>query len=497
MLLTQRINYHIFTALSPPAARCGQSAPCRNQKSVNLSVSKRFSSYWIRSALYSFMQRFSVTLFGVINFVILTRLLSAFQLGTWALFLTITGIFESTKSNLLKNAHIRYVGTVSGNQGQEIRIASSSLLINSSISILFILLVVCFSEWVGYWFNTGTDLGTMLNWFIPGLILMIFFGHLEAIQQSFLDFKGVFVGYFLRQLVFFGILVYHYFAKEPLTLIKLVNYQTISIAAGLVPLFLLSRRYLQFRFRPQVAWIKKLFGYGGYIFGSGMVANLCINLDQMMIARYVNPESVAPYNVASRINLLVDIPSYAASEIIFPKASRASVEEGPEKVRYLFERMVAILLAFTIPAAILVILFAKLITLVIAGRAYLVAIPILQLYMITGIFRPAQNQAANLLNSIGKPRLTFLLNTGFLLILVVLNYLFIHLYGFYGAAIGNLSASMVFFAGWYFVMRKQINLQPGNIFRYIRQTYRGLWSTAVVLITKRKLQNPFSSDLFK
>lgn len=457
-------------------------------------MSKRFTSYWIRSALYSFLQRFSVTLFGVINFIVLTRILSAHELGTWALFLTVTGIFEATKSNLLKNAQIRYVSTAQEN-AEKVTIASSSFLINAAISVLFIVFLIFFAKWIGYWLNTGTDLSHMLIWFIPGLILMVFFGHLEALQQSYLDFKGVFAGYFVRQLVLFGAILFHYFARRQLTLEWLVYYTNLSIALGLIPLFLYSRKHLLYQFQPQWSWVKKLVGYGGYIFGSGLVANLCINLDQMMISRYINPGAVAQYNVASRINLLVDIPSYAASEIIFPKASRASVEEGNEKVKYLFERMVAILLAFTIPAALFVILFAKWITLIIAGAPYLISVPILQLYMLTGIFRPAQNQAANLLNSIGKPKITFFLNSIFLVTLLVLNFTCIRAFGFYGAAIGTLLSSVVFFASWYFVMRKQIHLQPSNILVYMTQTYQGLWKTVVHFCRTGKLQNPFRSDL--
>src|SRR6266404_3543077 len=74
-------------------------------------VKKHLSSYWIRSAFYAILQRFSITLFGMINFIILIRSLSKAQMGTWALFLVITSIFEITKSGLLKNAHIRFVST--------------------------------------------------------------------------------------------------------------------------------------------------------------------------------------------------------------------------------------------------------------------------------------------------------------------------------------------------------------------------------------------------
>ena len=76
--------------------------------------------------------------------------------------------------------------------------------------------------------------------------------------------------------------------------------------------------------------------------------------------------------------------------------------------------------------------------------------------MITGIIRPAQNQAANLLNSIGKQRLVFFANLVYLLLFLGINYLCLLMIGFYGAAVGTLITSFLGFTGWYFIMRKQI-----------------------------------------
>src|SRR5882724_252976 len=111
-------------------------------------LKKHFSSYWIRSAFYTFFQRFSLTFFGFINFVLLTRKLTIAQMGIWALFLTITGIFEATKSALLKNAHIKYVSS-SDDVNEQTEVASSSFLINASISVVFVLLIIFFSNWLG------------------------------------------------------------------------------------------------------------------------------------------------------------------------------------------------------------------------------------------------------------------------------------------------------------------------------------------------------------
>jgi len=451
-------------------------------------LKKYLSSYWIRSAFYTFLQRFSLTFFGLINLMVLIRSLSKPQMGVWALFLIITSIFESTKSALIKNAHIRYVSSIDINK-EKTTIASASLLINGLISLVFIIFILFFSSWLSAWLNTGTGLSIMLRWFIPGLISMVFFSHLEAIQQSHLDFKGVFAGHFVRQVIFFMILLAHFVFKIPFSLGDLALYQGISIAIGTLVLYLYSRKYMLHRFDPTVAWIKRILGYGGYIFGSGIISNIFANVDQIMTAKFLTSAAVASYNAASRINLLVDIPSYSASEILFPKASRASVEEGPAKVKYLYERMVAILMSFTTPAAIVVIIFPKLIISIIAGPTYFDAALILQLYMITGILRPMQNQAANLLNSIGKPHLCFVMNAICLAANLVINYICLRSFGFYGAAIGTLITLVLVSIAWYFIMKKQIGFQFLNVIRYMKEFYISLYTHSRRILSKTKNAN--------
>lgn len=446
---------------------------------------KYFSSYWIRSAFYTFLQRFSLTLFGFLSLALLTRKLSIAQMGDWALFLAITGIFELTKSALLKNAHVRFVSGTSEVE-EQVQVASSSLLINASFTAVFIILILLFSNWLGGWFHTGVQLAVMLKWFIPGLVFLVFFAHLEAVQQSNMDFKGGFAGYFVRQVLFFGVILGYKVSRTPLSLAQLSMYQSASIGLGTLVLYAYTRKYLRYSFQPRRIWVQRIFGYGGYIFGGGILANISNSLDQLMTAKFISPGSIAYYNVASRINLLVDIPSYAASEILFPKSSRASVEEGKEKVRYLFERMVAVLMAFTIPVALVIIAFPRLITVIIAGPAYGPAGLILQLYMITGIFRPAQNQAANLLNSIGRQRLVFFANLTYLLLYLGINYLCLSRIGFYGAAVGMLITSFLGFTGWYFIMRKEIGLQTGNIPVYMLDTYRKVYAGAMGILRKAK-----------
>ena len=153
-------------------------------------------------------------------------------MGVWAFFLVVTTLFETAKSNLLKNAHVKYVAGIDGSE--KTAIASSSLILNAAISLLFILFLFLFSGVLSNWLNTGRELEETLKWFIPGMVGLVFFSHLEAVSLSHFDFKSVFAGQFSRQVLFFAIIVTHQIFKIPFSVVHLAIYQSISIGLGLI-----------------------------------------------------------------------------------------------------------------------------------------------------------------------------------------------------------------------------------------------------------------------
>lgn len=444
-----------------------------------------FSSYWLRSGFYSILQRFSVTLFGMFSLMLLAKLgLSPAEMGVYAIFLTVITVFENTKVALLKGAHIKYMST-NEDVAEKTRIASSSLLVNASISAGFIVLLLLFGPALGRVLHMGPKLALMLRWYIPGLVAMVLFSHLEATQQGHLDFKGVFAGYFSRQVTFFCLVLGQILTGRPLSLEEVALFLSISVIVGAVVLYAYTRKYLQHRWDYERGWTKRLLGFGGYIFGSGVVSNIFLSIDKLMTAALLgSSEYVADYDVATRITQFIDTPSYAAAEVLFPKAAQASEREGTVKVRYLFERMVSALLCFTIPVALVISLVPGLVIRVIAKPVYVVAAPILQLYMLTGVLRPVQTQAANLLNSIGKQRISFLMNVGYLAANLGIVYVCLKTIGFYGAAIGSVITFFLGAISWYFVMKKLIGFRISGVLLYMREFFRLGYGYAVRLFAK-------------
>lgn len=419
--------------------------------------------------------------------MVLVRQLNKAEMGTWALFLSIITLFESAKSGLLKNAHIMYVNT-SDDKNEKSAIASSSFIINVFITIAFIIFILFLSNRLSEGLHSGHDLAIMLKWFIPGLICMIFFSHFEAVQQSFLDFKGVTTGYLLRQFTFFLIIIIYLFFKKNFSLQSLAIYQSISIFFGTIAMYITVRKYLLYSYSVSKQWVNKILGYGKYIFGSGLISNISTNIDQLMTGAFMSNFYVSYYNVALRLNNFIEIPSFAAADIIFPKNVKASIEEGNQKVRYFYERITGILLSITTPIAIFTIIFPKLIITIIAGVQYVDAAPILQLYMLICITRPLQHQAANTLNSIGKAHLSFKLDTLEFIINVIANYICLTNFGFYGAAIGTFITCFIFTFIWYFVMKKEINFHLPSVGGHVINSYKILYAEVKNILSRKKIK---------
>lgn len=122
---------------------------------------------------------------------------------------------------------------------------------------------------------------------------------------------------------------------------------------------------------------------------------------------------------------------------------------------------------------------------IIAGTQYSIAAPILQLYMLNSILGTLQNQAANVLNSIGKPALCFKLNVVSLTAKIIITYICLVSFGFYGAAIGTLTTTITAGIVWYIVIRREIGVSIQHILKYILDFYKITYTRIKFLIFKQ------------
>jgi O-antigen/teichoic acid export membrane protein len=56
---------------------------------------------------------------------------------------------------------------------------------------------------------------------------------------------------------------------------------------------------------------------------------------------------------------VIEIPLFAASEVLFPKLSKVMEEDGQGKAKFYLEKMIATLYVIMIPAVLVMVIFSK------------------------------------------------------------------------------------------------------------------------------------------
>jgi lipopolysaccharide exporter len=431
------------------------------------------SSFWIQSVFFTLLNRFSLIAFGVISYIILAKKVfpTVKEMGIWALFLAIFTLIETIKQGLLRNPMIKFLSEPEYVNNRN-KIQSASLIMNISFSILVILLLLFFGQSLANWLNTP-DLFPLFQWGILIVLVLIPFNHFEVLLQAHFKFKAIFYGYLCRQGIFMVFIIILLIADKPfLTLANLVKLQILSQLCGTVVLLFFARAYFYQGFNTEKKTILKMFHFGKYIFGTNVFSAFGRSADQFISAGLISADVVAYYNVVSRINNMMDVPSIAIADVLFPKNVEAMATSGIEKVRYYFERMVGTIISILAPISVLIFLIPRLFIMILAGSKYYAAVPILQIVILFSFLRPFSYQFGTTMDAIGKPRVNFWVN----LVTMSLNYGFMYLglrsIGWLGAAYGAIVSAILSFLIMYSVLNKTIGVRISETFKWVWFSYR-------------------------
>jgi lipopolysaccharide exporter len=442
------------------------------------------ASFWFNSFLFTFLQRFSLFGFSIVSVIILTHNWTNVQIGIYSLFQLIITTIELVKIGLLRNAMIKFLHD-ERYVSKHPQVQSASLMINVFFSLFVILLIATASQWLAYLLKTP-ELEKLLHWSILLILFQIPFNHCEIIQQSAMQYKSTFYAYFIRQgLLFSFIVCCVLFAKDFLTLEHLVIAQI--IVAFISSAFFVSsaKSLLSWKIVFDREVMSKLLHFGKYVFGTSLLSSIYKFADHFVTASAIgNPVAgkifVSYYSVVARITGLLDFPFIAVADVLFPKNAQAMSSEGPGKVKYYFERMVGILTALIVPVSLFLFFVPELILKVITGPQYpqyTEAVPILQITMFFAFLRPFFSNFGFTMDSIGKPQMNFYFNVFIVLLSLGSTYLSIHLFGGkMGAVYASTFILVVSSTIIYFILKRNLNIQLSNIFRYMLATYLDLFA---------------------
>ncbi len=435
-------------------------------------VKEKFSgknAYWYKSTFFTISQRLSTLIFGVGSFLLLIQVLQKEEYGIWTLFLVIATILEVSRNGLIKSPLIRFLNDC--DEGDKPSIFTASFIINISVAVIGATLMLTCNGFASDQLNAPLLAPLLSHYAFTTIILSLFF-QFEFVQQAFMDFKGIFYAYFVRQGSFFLAVVYLFFFDTSLNNLEFLMYAyTGAIVLGTLVSYVFVYKFLIFSKSLEWEWVKKLLDYGKFTFTTNICSVILRGTDQLMLGAYVNPTAVANYNVAVRIANIIETPSMAISDVVFPKSVENMKTKGHEGVKILYEQSVGGLMALLIPTVIIVIFIPDFIINITSGGKYDEAIPILQVTAIYSLFIPASRQFANACNALNKPQWNFYLVLFSAILNLAFNYIFIHKYGVIGAAYGTLATYVISVSVSQLVLKKVIGVSLWNVFKHFKTPY--------------------------
>lgn len=429
-------------------------------------------SYWIRSAFYTLVEKFSVILLGFGSIYILLRVFSKEEFGIWALFITVTSLLEVARNGLIQNALIKFLAAATKEEYPKILTASTHS--NFLLTLISMGVLVILANWLSIVWESP-NLKIMFYIYTVTTFALIPFSQFNFIEQANLSFKGIFWSMFTRQGLLFLYILFYYVANFPISLQSLVIVQCISAFAGSLVAYIFTKPYLQFSKNIDWDWVKKLFHYGKFVFGTNISAMLYKSIDKIMLGALVSTAAVAVYDLAIRINNLLNIPIAAMATIVFPQTAKKIATEGKQAVKHLYEKSVGAILALLIPAIIFILLFPSFIIVIIASDKYLDTVPILRVTALYSLMIPFARQFGTVLDSIGKPKVNFLFVIFGTALNTIFNYIFIMQWGVIGAAYGTLTALVITFIFNQIILYKELDIRTMRVFYHIFTFYMQLF----------------------
>jgi len=431
--------------------------------------------------------------FGFLGFALLARILPKYEMGIWVVFMTTAAMVEVSIVGLLQNAMVKYLSIASKKDYGRIILATITLYL--IVATTFATILFFSAPFLADFLTTEEDavfrpeLTQLLRLFCILLFVLIPCYLFNFIQQANLSFEGIFWSNFGRKIIFFVYVMIAYFASWKIELVTLIQMQILGAILGSIIAWRFGKKYFIIdEYKIDWAWVKELFRFGKFTFGTNLSTMLYKGIDKLMLARYAGAVPAALYDAAIKITNLVDVPAMTVASVVFPQSSIQSDKNDPTRIKALYEQSVGAILAIILPFILVIFLIPEFTIWIVAGEKYLEAAPVLRLTILYGVFLPFAIQFGTILDSIGRPKINFTFTLIGVILNVTLNYIFIKILdmGIYGAAYGTLLTYGISFALYQIVLRRMFKVNAFLAFTHIPGFYRQGWAIVTGFLAKRK-----------
>ena len=256
----------------------------------------------------------------------------------------------------------------------------------------------------------------------------------------------------------------------------------IYLTAGIYFLAFLVTMFYAFRIKKPVFQftiphnVKGILEYTSYIILSGSVANLLLDGDKIMLNQYMEIGNIAFYSVATYIALVISVPSRAMHQIVYPITAKLMHENKHDELNDLYKKT-SINLQI-VGGFVMLCIFVNINQLYeMMPKEYGGGITVVFMIGISKYFDLILgNNNAIIFNS-KYYRAVLFLGVGLVILTVVLNMIFIPLYGIIGSAFATLLSITCYSVAKLLFVVKRMHLYP-----FTKQTLHSIGITFVVFL---------------
>jgi lipopolysaccharide exporter len=438
----------------------------------------------LKPGAYSLLNRISIQFFGFVSVYFMYRSLAASGNGVWTLFLSVTSILELLRNGFIRNPFISHV--VSADNEKKPEIIATSLVLHIFLAILTILFLVISARPLANFWNQP-DLEVLFYIYAVRAIVLVPSLHFEYLQQAQLEFKGVFINNALRIGLFAVYNMVEYFMGKTPTLVELGLVQLITaiIAVIVVYPFVKKLPYPVFPLKYSKELIGKLSSFGKYTLGTVVSSMVVRSTDSWMIGKIRSASDVAMYNPALRIANLVETPTLAITNLVFPQVNKKMKERGREGVKDIYIKSVSLILAIMAPMVLPLYLLSDFLVEIIFGKAYMAAAPILRVTIFYTLIIPFNRQFGTVLDALKKPKLNFYLLVMMCVLNAILNYHLLKTMGLMGSAYATLFSYLIIFVLNQIILYRMFGINTFKVIPAIFEWYVVGWEIFQNKILKR------------
>lgn len=386
-----------------------------------------------------------VSLTQLLQIVILSKILSPNDFGLMAIVLFLLNFSQIFLDLGLSNAII-YKQNLSQKQ------LSTLYFINILIGIVIFLIVYLCSKFIASFYHEAKlqDLIEIISF----VFLIIPFGQqYQAILRKELVFKSIAVRDIVSRSI--GFLSTVIFALNGMGVLSLIYGNLIYNVLGTFLLIIAGRQLFKPTFEFSIQSIRELLNFGFFQMGEKIVNYLNKEVDTLIIGRILGMEALGIYNIAKDfISKPYQIINPIITKVSFPVM--AKLQNNLRKIKLIYLNTLEHLSLINSIIFIFCFFFAKEIVLVVFGKDWETAIPILKILSIYMLIRSIGNPVGSLQLALGKASLGFYWNVALLLLIPV----FVYLGSFYqlkGVAISLLICQIIlYYPSWKYMVNSLV-----------------------------------------